>query len=68
MGARPLQRVIDDEIKKPLSRMILFGELTEGGMVEVNLSNDVIPKLTVAFKTTKIIDNFKPKIKNENPS
>jgi hypothetical protein len=37
-------------------------------MVEVNLSNDVIPKLTVAFKTTKIIDNFKPKIKNENPS
>jgi len=68
MGARPLQRVIDDEIKKPLSKMILFGELTEGGMVEVNLSNDVIPKLTVAFKTTKIIDNFKPKIKNENPS
>ena len=68
LGARPLQRVIDEEIKKPLSKMILFGELTEGGMVEVNLSNDVIRKLTVAFKTTKIIDNFKPKIKNENPS
>ena len=26
LGARPLQRVIDDEIKKPLSKMILFGE------------------------------------------
>ena len=32
MGARPLQRVIDEEIKKPLSKMILFGELTDGGM------------------------------------
>jgi ATP-dependent Clp protease ATP-binding subunit ClpA len=68
MGARPLQRVIDEEIKKPLSHMILFGELTDGGRVDVGLSKDVIPKLTVEFKTPKIIDNFKPKVKNENPS
>ena len=50
LGARPLQRVIDDEIKKPLSKMILFGELTDGGMVEVSLSDDIAPKLVVNFK------------------
>src|SRR6056300_303541 len=64
LGARPLQRVIDDEIKKPLSKMMLFGDLTEGGMVEVGLTNDVVPKLTVIFKAKKepkTLDQFKPK-------
>ena len=65
LGARPLQRVIDEEIKKPLSRMILFGELQEGGMVEVGLTDDVVPKLNVSFKAKKVIQNFKPKIANE---
>ena len=55
LGARPLQRVIDEEIKKPLSKMILFGELTDGGMVEVSLSDDVVPKLEVIFKAKKEI-------------
>jgi ATP-dependent Clp protease ATP-binding subunit ClpA len=68
MGARPLQRVIDEEIKKPLSRMILFGELTDGGRVEVSLSKDIIPKLNVTFKTPKTIDNFKPKVENAKTS
>jgi len=40
MGARPLQRVIDDKIKKPLSREILFGKLTNGGIVKVDKVND----------------------------
>ena len=35
MGARPLQRTIDDMIKKPLSKEILFGRLVNGGVVEV---------------------------------
>jgi ATP-dependent Clp protease ATP-binding subunit ClpA len=61
LGARPLQRVIDDEIKKPLSKMILFGELTEGGMVEVGLSDDTIPKLTVEFKAKKVLEPIKQK-------
>jgi ATP-dependent Clp protease ATP-binding subunit ClpA len=68
MGARPLQRVIDEDIKKPLSKMILFGELTDGGRVEVGLSNDIIPKLTVEFKVPVITDQFKPKVKNEKTS
>ena len=40
MGARPLQRCIDDMIKRPLSKEILFGKLTNGGVVEVNVKND----------------------------
>ena len=68
MGARPLQRVIDDEIKKPLSRMILFGELTDGGRVDVSLSKDVIPKLEVHFKAPIITNQFKPKKENAKTS
>jgi len=38
MGARPLQRVVNDNIKKPLSKEILFGKLTEGGTVTVDIN------------------------------
>ncbi len=68
MGARPLQRVIDEDIKKPLSKMILFGELNEGGMVEVGLSSDIVPKLQVQFKTKKILEDIKTKKINEKTS
>jgi ATP-dependent Clp protease ATP-binding subunit ClpA len=36
MGARPLARIIDNEIKKPLSNEILFGKLEKGGKVLVD--------------------------------
>jgi ATP-dependent Clp protease ATP-binding subunit ClpA len=39
MGARPLQRTIDEMIKKPLSKEILFGRLVNGGIVEVTAEN-----------------------------
>lgn len=39
MGARPLQRTIDEMIKKPLSKEILFGKLVNGGIVEVTAEN-----------------------------
>jgi ATP-dependent Clp protease ATP-binding subunit ClpA len=42
MGARPLQRTIDEFIKKPLSKEILFGKLTNGGVVEVDVVNKEI--------------------------
>jgi ATP-dependent Clp protease ATP-binding subunit ClpA len=38
-GARPLTRVIDENIKKPLSREILFGNLKNGGIAKVHLTN-----------------------------
>ena len=37
MGARPLQRVIDKDIKRPLSKLILFGDLKQGGKVNITL-------------------------------
>jgi len=43
MGARPLSRIIDNKIKKPLSREMLFGRLRNGGAVLVDaINNDVI--------------------------
>ena len=41
-GARPLARVIQDFIKKPLSEELLFGELTVGGSVKVKVKNKVL--------------------------
>jgi ATP-dependent Clp protease ATP-binding subunit ClpA len=40
MGARPLQRTIDDMIKKPLSKEILFGRLVNGGVIEITVKNN----------------------------
>lgn len=37
MGARPLQRTIDNMVKRPLSKEILFGKLTNGGIVEIDV-------------------------------
>jgi len=42
MGARPLQRVIDDEIKRPLSRQLLFGDLKDGGSAHIDLVDNVL--------------------------
>ena len=58
MGARPLQRTIDDMIKKPLSKEILFGKLTNGGVVEVSVEDNklklnIIEVLPVAVKVEK---------------
>tara|TARA_R110002126_G_scaffold159738_2_gene307235 strand:+ start:41620 stop:43959 length:2340 start_codon:yes stop_codon:yes gene_type:complete len=39
MGARPLARVIQEHIKKPLAEELLFGKLTKGGVVRVAVKN-----------------------------
>ncbi|MBB3046403.1 ATP-dependent Clp protease ATP-binding subunit ClpA [Litorivivens lipolytica] len=40
MGARPMTRIIQENIKKPLAEMVLFGELAEkGGVVRVSVEN-----------------------------
>ena len=48
MGARPLQRVIDKEIKRPLSKEMLFGKLKNGGIVKIVVKKD---KLTLSIKS-----------------
>jgi ATP-dependent Clp protease ATP-binding subunit ClpA len=42
MGARPLARLIDNELKSPLSRRVLFGDLVDGGKVKVSVDSDKI--------------------------
>ncbi|TSA37500.1 MAG: ATP-dependent Clp protease ATP-binding subunit ClpA [Methylococcaceae bacterium] len=40
MGARPMSRLIQEKIKKPLANELLFGELTKGGHVTIKLDNN----------------------------
>src|SRR5690606_10649913 len=42
MGARPLARVIQEHIKKPLAEELLFGRLTKGGVVRVMVRDGAI--------------------------
>jgi ATP-dependent Clp protease ATP-binding subunit ClpA len=40
MGARPMARVIQEHIKRPLAEELLFGKLTDGGHVRVVLNSE----------------------------
>jgi len=42
MGARPLARVIQENIKKPLAEELLFGKLSKGGVVRVHVRDDAL--------------------------
>ena len=42
MGARPLGRVIQEHIKKPLAEELLFGKLMKGGLVKVGVKNGAL--------------------------
>ncbi|MDD2840898.1 MAG: ATP-dependent Clp protease ATP-binding subunit ClpA [Tolumonas sp.] len=50
MGARPMGRVIQEQMKKPLANELLFGELVAGGVVKVDLQDD---KLKFHFTPNK---------------
>jgi ATP-dependent Clp protease ATP-binding subunit ClpA len=45
-GARPLARVIQEEVKRPLTDELLFGSLASGGRVQIDAVDD---KLTFAY-------------------
>ena len=46
MGARPLQRVIDKEIKRPLAKLMLFGDLRNGGVLNITVQDDKLVLLS----------------------
>lgn len=48
MGARPMARLIQEELKRELASELLFGSLANGGEVKVGLKNK---KLTFTYKT-----------------
>jgi ATP-dependent Clp protease ATP-binding subunit ClpA len=53
MGARPLQRVIDREIKRKLARELLFGDLKDGGNLNVNIAKG---EIVLETKGTKVVE------------
>lgn len=59
-GARPLGRYIQEHIKMPLSEELLFGKLSEGGTVKIDMNQD---KLIFSYKTDKPIKKQKLKEK-----
>ncbi|MEZ5733358.1 MAG: ATP-dependent Clp protease ATP-binding subunit ClpA [Paracoccaceae bacterium] len=59
MGARPLGRVIQEHIKKPLAEELLFGKLTKGGVVRVGLKDGAIA-LDIEEPATPRLSGSKP--------
>ncbi|MDR5654925.1 ATP-dependent Clp protease ATP-binding subunit ClpA [Ruixingdingia sedimenti] len=59
MGARPLARVIQEHIKKPLAEELLFGRLTKGGLVRVAVRDGAID--------LQITEPQKPRIAGSKP-
>ncbi|MEL7262483.1 MAG: ATP-dependent Clp protease ATP-binding subunit ClpA, partial [Pseudomonadota bacterium] len=59
MGARPLGRVIQEHIKKPLAEELLFGKLMKGGVVKVGVKNG---KLDLKLEGPE-----KPRISGDKP-
>jgi len=53
MGARPMERVIQEYIKKPLANEILFGKLSDGGLVHI-LEKDNVLKLKFEHDTVTV--------------
>nr|WP_250646669.1 ATP-dependent Clp protease ATP-binding subunit ClpA [Pseudemcibacter aquimaris] len=61
-GARPLKRVIQEEIKKPLADELLFGRLVEGGEVKIGCKNK---KLQIDVEPGKLLPKPKRKRKSK---
>ncbi len=59
MGARPLARVIQEHIKKPLAEELLFGKLAKGGVVKVTVK-DAELKLEISGPDKPRITGNKP--------
>ena len=59
MGARPLGRVIQEHIKKPLAEELLFGKLAKGGNVRVGLKDGEID--------LRVEEPDKPRISSRKP-
>ena len=60
MGARPMQRLIQDTIRRALADELLFGRLSDGGHVEVDLDENGKVRLDIA-------DKDKPAAKKPHP-
>jgi ATP-dependent Clp protease ATP-binding subunit ClpA len=60
MGARPMKRVIQNKIKRPLADDLLFGVLSEGGEVDITLSRKQGEELKIRTKPKRDIPKALP--------
>ncbi len=56
MGARPMARLIQEKIKKPLANDLLFGKLAHGGNVRVYLENNEL-RFAIESKELTVSEN-----------
>ena len=40
MGARPMARLVEQELKKPIAKAIVFGDIEEGGVIQVGIESE----------------------------
>ena len=66
MGARPLGRVIQEHIKKPLADEVLFGKLKKGGTVKVTVAKDELGD--DGLRLEAVADEVPVKPKRETPA
>jgi ATP-dependent Clp protease ATP-binding subunit ClpA len=59
-GARPLARVIQEHIKKPLAEELLFGKLNKGGLVKVDTKDGTLSLSIIEPEKRKISKNKPP--------
>ena len=50
MGARPLARLMQEEIKRGLADELLFGDLVNGGEVDISVKDNKLSFLTKAYR------------------
>jgi len=53
MGARPMARLIQEKVKKPLADELLFGKLSNGGVVRVSADEDDL-RFLIEPSSTKV--------------
>jgi ATP-dependent Clp protease ATP-binding subunit ClpA len=68
MGARPLSRVIQEHIKKPLAEEILFGKLKNGGVVKVTVGLKPDGKKGLILESISETARIKPKAEVNRPA
>ncbi len=60
MGARPLARVIQEHIKKPLAEELLFGKLAKGGVIKVGLKDGKLELKILSPEKQRLSGNKPP--------
>ena len=63
MGARPMKRVIQDLIKKPVAKEIVIGSLNHGGRVKVDATKD--GEITLKYTTQEELEQVKNEMKTK---